>query len=217
VELAAIHLARSMAFVEPLDLNPHGRVYYPDLVTALVNRYGFKKFPEKPEDFDEVKGVTFVGGKFGGVVLEQFVIYRFGLALDTRVSTAESKRLLEEAMIWGKEIGLVLRPVPRWQYVSQITFHSKALLTCGDSAFTRLADSTSKAVSEVAGENVKYELIFASVDHDPLTRKHPLGRFSIQRRENTPFSENKYFSDAPLQTDVHIKLLERFEADILGE
>jgi hypothetical protein len=52
------------------------------------------------------------------------------------------------------------------------------------------------------------------VDYDQLERKHALGRFSIQRRDNTPFSENKYFSDAPLPTDVHIRLLEEFETAI---
>jgi hypothetical protein len=66
------------------------------------------------------------------------------------------------------------------------------------------------------GEDIKYQLTFISVDHDPLTRKHPIGRFSIQRRDNVPFSEDKYFSDAPLPTDIHLKLLERLEADLAG-
>jgi hypothetical protein len=63
------------------------------------------------------------------------------------------------------------------------------------------------------GEYLKYELTNFTIDFDQLARKHPLGRFSIQRRDNTPFSENKYYSDAPLPTELHIKLLEQFEAD----
>jgi len=34
------------------------------------------------------------------------------------------------------------------------------------------------------------------MDYEQLTRKHALGPFTIQRRENTRFSENKYFSAA---------------------
>jgi hypothetical protein len=215
MEVAAIHLARAMAFVEPIDLNPRGTVFYPDLVRALVARYSFQKFPQKAEDFDETKGVTFAEGKFGNVVVEQLIIYAYGILVDTRVSTQESKRLLEEAIQWGsKELGLAYKPVHRWQYASQLTFHSEIPLAASHSAFRALADGMSKGVSEIMGENIRYELAVVSIDHDQLIRKHPLGRFSIQRRENAPFSENKYFSDAPLPTDMHIRLLERFEADL---
>lgn len=217
MEISSILLARAMAWVEPVDLNQNGSVYYPDLVKALVARYNFLKVPQKPEDFDESKGVVFAGGKLGNVVIEQLIIYTFGIVLDTRVSTQESQRLLDEAFTWGsKELGLTYKPgmVRRWQYGSQVTFRSAARLD-SRSPFQQLAENVSKEVKKVTGETHNYEVAFASIDYDQLTRKHPLGRFSIQRRDNTPFSENKYYSDAPLPTDVHIRLLEQFEAELL--
>jgi hypothetical protein len=217
MELAAIHLARAMAYVETIDLNPKGKAYFPDLVKALVSRFHFEKFPQKPEEFDDGKGIVFAEGKFDGTVLDQLIIYRYGIVVDTRVSTKESKRLLEDALKWANsDLGLVNKPIDRWQYASQITFYSEVALSRVHSAYQRLADSTAANVSEMFAENIKYELMFISIDHDPLTRKHPIGRFSIQRRENVPFSQNKYFSDAPLPTDIHLKLLERFEADLAG-
>jgi len=155
-------------------------------------------------------------GRLGNSTIEQLIIYTYGIVLDTRVSTQESKRLLEEAFQWGsRELGLVYNPsmVKRWQYTSQVTFRTNTRLGA-HSAFQKLADKVTKAVTETMGENLDYELANASIDYDQLTRKHPLGRFSIQRRDNTPFSENKYYSDAPLPTDVHIRLLEEFEADL---
>jgi len=206
-----------MAWIEPIDLNPRGAVFYPELTKALVARYGFQKFPQKLEDFDESKGVTFGVGRLGDTVIEQLVIYTYGIVLDTRVSTQESRRLLEEAFEWGcKELGLLYKPdmVKRWQYASQVTFRSSAQMTGANSAVERLAASVAKGVANSMGENLKYDLAILSIDYDQLTRKHPLGRFSIQRRDNTPFSEDKYFSDAPLPTDLHIQLLEQFEKDL---
>jgi len=72
----------------------------------------------------------------------------------------------------------------------------------------------SAEVNPLVGQNLRYELVTIMVDYDQLERKHALGRFSIQRRDNTPFSENKYFSDAPLPTDVHLRLLEEFKTAI---
>jgi hypothetical protein len=136
MEIAAILLARAMGFVEPIELNPKAKVFYLDLVKALVARYNFQKFPQKPEDFDEAKGITFASGKFEGVTIEQLTIYKYGIVVDTRVSTQDSKRLLEEAIQWGsKELGLVAKPIQRWQYASQIIFHSKVPLLASTQHF----------------------------------------------------------------------------------
>jgi|SRR6267154_1678882 len=220
MELESVLLARASAWVEPVDLNPRGAVFYPDLTKALVARYNFQKFPQKLEDFDESKGVTFGVGRLGDTVVEQLVIYTYGIVLDTRVSTQESRRLLEEAFEWGrKELGFAYKPgmVKRWQYASNVTFRSAVQMTGANSAIEKLAASVAKGVADAMGESLKYDLTILSIDYDQLTRKHPLGRFSIQRRDNTPFSENKYFSDAPLPTDVHIRLLEQFEKDLSGK
>jgi hypothetical protein len=107
--------------------------------------------------------------------------------------------------------------VKRWQYASQVTFRSTAPMTGAHSAAGKLAAGIAKGVADTMGENLKYDLAILSIDYDQLTRKHPLGRFSIQRRDNAPFSENKYFSDAPLPTDIHIQLLEQFEKDLSGK
>jgi hypothetical protein len=217
MELTSILLARAMAWVEPADLNPKGAAFYPELTKALVARYNFQKFPQKLEDFDEAKGVTFGVGRLGDTVVEQLVIYTYGIVVDTRISTQESKRLLEEAFQWGStELGLVYTPgmVKRWQYASQVTFRTNVSMTNASPALRRLAEGVSQSVVETMGEHFEYDVPFIVVDYDQLKRKHPLGRFSIQRRDNTPFSENKYFSDAPLPTDVHLRLLESFERDL---
>ena len=206
-----------MALVEPTELNPKSAISYRDIVTAIVARYNFQKYPQKIEELDEAKGVVFSSGQIGGREITQFIIYTYGLLLDTRSSTGESKHLLEEALNWAsKDLGITFKSsmIKRWLYASQITFYSKFQLTAASVAFQRLADSMEKNIKEITGESLGYQLTTIGVDYDQLARKHALGRFSIQRRENIPFSDNKYYSDAPLPTEVHLKLLEQFEADI---
>jgi len=217
MELDAILLAKAMAFVEPVELNPKGAVASSDIVKAIINRYSFQGFPQKPEDFDDTKGITFSKGRFDGIDIDALILFKFGIVLDTRTSTHDAKRLLEEAFQWAsKDLGLVYKPsmVNRWQYTSQLTFHSALPLLGIHPAFQRLADALARTAEELVGDKLKYDMTALLIDYDELERKHPLGRFSIQRRENTPFSANKYYSDAPLHTDVHLKLLAEFETDI---
>jgi hypothetical protein len=49
-----------------------------------------------------------------------------------------------------------------------------------------------------------------------MARKNGIASLIIEHRVNTPFEENKYFSEAPLPTKLHIKFLEEFEADVLA-
>jgi hypothetical protein len=73
---------------------------------------------------------------------------------------------------------------------------------------------TSNALSDIWHEPVRYEPVNLIVGHDPMARKYGIAPFSITRRAEARFSENKYFSEAPLPTDTHLKILEEFERDV---
>src|SRR5438270_11352191 len=102
MQLSAMLVARAITYVEVVDLNPRGRAYYPALAQALVRRFSFQKFPQKPEDFDESKGVVFGVGiePETGQTVDQVIIYPNGILLDTRETTSVSKALMEKALLW---------------------------------------------------------------------------------------------------------------------
>src|SRR4051812_2824213 len=120
MKLSAVLLARVFALIQVEDLNPRGKVFYPDIVKALVQKCGFSKYPTKIDEFDESKGVEFTLGKWDDTVIDKVVIYNTGIALDTRASTSRSEAILNEALSWlSDHIGLVSVPISRKAYLSQ--------------------------------------------------------------------------------------------------
>jgi hypothetical protein len=217
VELSAVVLARVLGFVEAFDLNPRGKVFFPEIVPEIVRRYNFQKFPKTLEEFDEVKGVEFLEGKAASGVIQKVAIFNTLLWVETRSNTNDSKKILEEMLNWAAEkFGFNYHSgmIKRFAYVSDLTFYSDVPLLNVSPALTNLAEKTSNAVSEIFQEPIHYDPISLSVGHDPLSRKYGIAPFSIARRAEALFSENKYFSEAPLPTDVHLSLLEEFESYI---
>ena len=218
MKVAAILLARTLAFVETADINPRGQVFFPDLTNELVKRYNFQVFPQTPDQFDQQKGVVFRAGRFNDKTIESFTIFDSLLVLETRSNTSDSKEIIEEMLEWGnKTFGLNYEPkmIRHWAYVSDITFHSDfPLLAAANTSLSRLAQKTSEAVSTIWRERVDYEPNSLAINHDPLKRLTGIAALTISYRANVPFSENKYFSEAPLPTDQHIKLLKEFEEDV---
>src|SRR5450755_2119308 len=99
MRLASVVLARIYALFQIEELNPGGKVYYPDVVTWLVNGFGFQKYPTKLEDFDEAKGIEFVDGRMGDVTVAKLVILNSGIYVDTLASTDASEEILRQILI----------------------------------------------------------------------------------------------------------------------
>lgn len=214
MKLSAVQLARVIFFVESVELNPRGAAYYPDIIRGLVERYGFQKFPQKFEDFDEQKGVVFESGKYGDRTIEKVTINSWGLTLDTTSSTRDSEELLVEALIWGAEhlrLHYSDDLIKRKSYVSHIMFYSDAPLL----SVHPILDAVAKSISKEVTDNLKFPYVFhprgISLGIDPAEQRIPVQPFTLERREGIAFSENKYWSAAPVSTDTHLALIEEFE------
>lgn len=217
MKLSAVLLARYYGLVQIEDLNSSGTVYYPEVVAALVERYGFMKFPQKIEDFDEAKGIEFVGGKIGKYVIEKLMIFNSGIYIDTLANTDVSETLWYELMEWAiGEFGLTFRRemVTRAAYVSHVTFRSDAPILAVHPLISKIARKVSDEVAENFKQSLEYEPAIVGLSFDTLSTKFGVSGFSVQRREGVAFWENKYFSAAPLKTSVHLELLEEWERAI---
>jgi hypothetical protein len=217
MQLLSVPLARVLAFIEGGELNPQGSVFFPEIMPKLIERFEFQKYPQSYEETDEEKGVNFFDGRWNGTNVRKLTVFTGALVVDTSTSTEASERVLEEALTWGaQELGLTYKPgmIKRRQYISDIVFQSDIKILAVHSAFTNLQKSLTDASETYLWQRRQYELTHFGLDFDHTMNPLQAVPFSIQRRGNVLFGENRYFSEAPLPTSVHAKLIEQFEADL---
>ncbi|MBB5340585.1 hypothetical protein [Tunturiibacter gelidoferens] len=219
MKLASILTARAVALIDIDEFNIKGAIRFADLVPVIARQFNFLIVPSKVEDFDLEKGVFFGSGKVGEKVIDVLKIFPHSITIECLSSTDDSKAALEEILSWGREeLGLSYTDgmIQRWGYISQITFYCDfPLLNAISAPLLNLARKTGKAVDSIFEEGIEYEVAKVNVGHDPLMRKNGIAGITIEHRANVQFGDNKFFSEAPLPTSLHIKFLEEFEAEVM--
>jgi hypothetical protein len=216
LKISAILLSRVLAFIDVADLRPTNGLYAPEFVEEVANQFGFQKVPKTLEEFDVTKGMEFHNGRLGKAIIGKFVIWPNILIIEGRSSTTECKEMLGEILQWATDkFKLTYSPemIKRYAYVSDVSFYSDSALLSVSPAMSYIADSCSAALSEIWQEPVEYRPISLKVGHDPVLRQAGIAPFTIERLGTARFSENKYFSEAPLPTDMHVQILEQFEKE----
>lgn len=215
---SAIVLARVLGFIEIADLLSGGSTSVPELIRRLAERYSFQKVPKTIEELNPAKGIEFLAGQAGDHPIGKFVIWDSLIVLETRINTTVSQAIMEDMLTWAaQDLGLNYQPgaIKRFGYISAITFFSDASLLNLHPAVTALAVRSTDELSRIWQEPVKYESLSVRVGHDPTSRKNGIAAFTIEHRGEARFSENKYFSEAPLPTATHWEMLEQYEKDVL--
>jgi hypothetical protein len=220
MQVKAVLTARFLGFVEVATLNPEGKVFFPNVASAIVERFGFQRYPTTPEQFDESKGVEFHEGQWNGINVPKLVIYNNGILVDTQSDTDDSERIYMEALGWAKdEFGIVFAPemVYRRRYLSDLVFSTSAPILDGFEPINKLGTNLADMMQTILDERLNYAGIRLDVDFERFQRPAPIAPLTIQRRNDYAFSDNTYFSEAPLPTALHRSLLEQYEKDILGK
>ena len=214
MKLLSINLARSLWFCPIEELNPRGKSLY-NIIPYLIDKYKFKVFPSGNEIPDATKGIKFDDGEFltsgNELISINLTIYTDGLVADSRFSTDESDAFLTDVLMnlhrdfSFPHFELIIR---RIGYVSQLYVNNDKSL--------ELLNPKLKKISEYLSNNVKgfgeilFELGGISFWPDQTNIIKPFG-FTFERVLNVAFSENRYYSAAPLQTDKHLNLLDMIE------
>lgn len=211
MELLSILKARSLWGISFLGLNPHGKKLDPELLNWLQKNYSFSKSPSSFSDVDETKALAFVNGGYSSskkdVIAFDLRIYSDGFVIDSRVSTEENDRLFDEILgRAAEELGLVYNPEMEITklYVSEFFLKSESELA----QLNPKLEAFSKRLSKLMKRD--FNLSQISFWTEPKA-SGPENQFLFERRRVGPFTDNVYFSSAPLPTRDHLRLVREFE------
>lgn len=221
MQLLSINTARAIWLFTLSDLNPRGKAIGQELIDWLKVAYGFTPPPTPAQlGIQTQTSLTFSSGKFRTgyepdgrpkYVTVEFSVYNDGLVATTRSSTRDADEFLTHVLISAAErFGLAYDPimVRKKVYLSELDIRLGKELNFLNPQLQRFAEK----ISSLLGELFEFSGVSFSVHPSPSLQYSP---FRIERRINTPWSENRYFSSAPLHTDDHIALLEEFEQNLL--
>jgi hypothetical protein len=192
-----------------------GRISFSDLSKAVVDRYGFMKFPKTLEDWQNPNGAEFSFGRHDGIEISKLLIYARGIALETRVSTEAAERILNDMLTWAAgdlKIGFRARQIHRRIHQSEIVFTSDLSLGALHPILSVLSDAAGSAASIQWKQEFKYETVGFAIGVDESNLKVAPSQFRLERRLGVAFGDKAYYSVAPFQTEQHTELLSRIEA-----
>lgn len=218
MKLLSVDLARVLWFMRASDINPRGLNLWLTFFPALIERYGFSSYPRKEDILDPNKepGEKFIGGTFrnsqGQDVMLNFTSFDDGFLADTRSSTRDSEAFLVDLSEWAvNEFGLVFRPdmIQRRGYVSTLFVRPEHSFSGLRPELKIIADRLSTLVA-IPDTLIEYQPSGFSMNPISSTSIKP-SSFIFEPAVDASASENRYFSRAPVHTDIHLELLNELE------
>lgn len=188
----------------------------PAMLQAVTTRYEMAKSPTIQET--TATGAKFQNGRLASknIVITELSIHNNSIAATT-TDTKDSEIVVNDLLgFMRKEFGFrefTTKPVRVFQSDLIVEFDNdpdKAL-----SLFAPLRELLQKEAESVNG--LKKPIQFNRIDFgsDPILTG-PNAVFLIERRAGIPYSENRYFCKAYMQTDAHLRALELMDK-LLGK
>lgn len=212
MKLVSVAASRVTWLFETREMNPQGLDLHPVYV-AIKNRYNFAT-PRSREEIETAKdGIKFQHGVYkpdgtNGFSIE-FTSYNDGLVADSMASTQLTEAFLDDlTSLARKQFSLAFTPqtVYKRKYASSLLVESEI----GLSRITQGIAEIASCLSEATGR--PFETTGLTLGPDGSISSDFTQPFTIERRVGVPFATNRFFSNAPLQTDAHLALLEKFES-----
>jgi hypothetical protein len=210
-----VGLARAIWLFDFAAVNPTGKNLQ-GVIEGIIKKYQFAKGPESIIDLTEKKSLAFNAGSFvnskGTSVFVGLNIYSDGMVADTTSSTDDANAFLEELIAWMVlEFGLTGPAGVRIGYVSQIDFECELPMSRIDSRlvnFIKLLEAVAKPADR---KHRRFDLGALNFWTEDVNNVGAPSVVKFERKIPAPFSVNHYFSQAPVETTVHLTLLEEFE------
>jgi hypothetical protein len=221
MELQQVALAR---LVQTFRASGGTLGYFPELAEKLAKEYGFVGLP-RPEQFlpnvetgaEFQHGRALIGTKT--VVIDKLTVFRDGIVIDTSSSTDDCDLLLVHLLRWAETASVNIELTGPRTYVSQVIVRLESALDILSSVSALVSDRIGSLLPQYGINAPKYALnainwLFDQIERTTGTKPGP---FVIERRADTPFVENLYFSQAPLKTRDHLALITAIETQLQSD
>jgi hypothetical protein len=205
------------------EIIPLGGADGPKIIAAISSKYKFTHQPANPtrEDIDK-NGLKFAGGQMirkGKIVnIAEFTVFNDGI-VSVSTSTENAEAFLQEIYAFlvsefaFREITSAVKKVN----LSTVVVDFGASLNHLVQARNAEMDLIGKNLNSIDDTDFPIELarIDFALNKDPEFRPPNIPRMTIEKRANTPFSQHRYYSSAPIHTATHLEILERIERGLL--
>lgn len=215
MKILFVGLARSIWLFDISMFNPKGLSFQPALA-EIGKRYQFAKVPASIVDFDERKGLPFKAGTFinskGTPVMVSFTIYGDGFVAETFSSTDDATEFLVDVTSWlSASFGFVVPTKIKKAWVSQIDFESDAPLINLNPKLEKIIVFLQSRVKRPDGKSENFGVGGLHFWTEDFNKPGAPTAVKFERKLDAPFSDNHYFSQAPLPTNDHKDLLAEME------
>jgi hypothetical protein len=219
MKVAAIKLARVIALFDTDELTPAGGISSTRAALEIGKKFDFQILPKAGDPADEKTGLAFHDGIWDGTPVLKLAIFNDGIILETNSSTSRSLQILKDSLSWAKqELGLHFEDemLRRIRYLNTLSFATEAPILTHSQPLNNAANALTDLMASITGRPRSYEGVRIDLDFDHSSDRDAIAPFTIQRLGIEAFDSNRYYSQAPLPTESHIALIERFEADVLA-
>ncbi|MBZ5627788.1 MAG: hypothetical protein LAO06_02875 [Acidobacteriia bacterium] len=187
-----------------------------ELIEWLKDAYNFEQAPKSVTDLDESKGWAFKRGTFQMKeeisVNVEVTIYTDGIVANSWSSTRDTDAFIEDAMTSSaKEFGLTFNP-----QMVRVKSHLSELAVRLDQQLSSLSSLLNNFAAKVTAKCDRqpcppFELGGLSFWADTSDLALRMAPFTIERKADAPFAENRFYTKAPMHTDDHIALIGELE------
>ena len=206
--------ASSTWLFEVADLNPKGKSLFPEVLEWLKDTYNFKVTPETAEAIEGKEGLQFKKGEYQAreevFVDVELTIFNDGIVAKSSSSTEDTDKFLDNVISsLTAEFSLTFDSsmIRRKLYLSELNIKLEQPLPNLNAKLTAFSSTLTKA----SGSANPFELGGISFWSDVTHAVYKTPPFTIERRMNAPFNENRFYTKAPVSTEQHIAMLKELE------
>jgi hypothetical protein len=218
MKIIAFELGQVLYLISTDEVRPLSGVYPPDLVRQIVERYLFMVFPTDLIEASK-SGFKFAMGTFTNgdktIPIQKFEAYSDGIVVAT-CHTDDSIALLNDVVPWLiSEFGYRTPMTVKLRYTSNVIVDFEKSLERLITPFSLMSKEYARYLKEYAAIDAEIDVVRIGLGADPVGFPPFVNtNFLLDRRVDTPYTQNRYFCSAPLPTQAHVDFLQSMESQL---